>query len=66
MIKCYHLYFKLDHDRPWRTACIAIGIAKLRADENIAYFGKFEGYILSGIGSRSVPVDRQAGCQTKT
>ena len=24
-------------------------------------FGKFEGYILSGIGSRSVPVDRQAG-----
>ena len=28
-------------------------------------FGKFEGYIFSGIGSRSVPVDRQAGCQTK-
>ena len=26
-------------------------------------FEKFEGYILSGIGSRSVPVDRQAGCQ---
>ena len=26
-------------------------------------FGKFEGYILSGIGSRSVPVDRQAGRQ---
>ena len=24
-------------------------------------FGKFEGYILSDIGSRSVPVDRQAG-----
>ena len=24
-------------------------------------FGKFEGYILSGIGSRSVPVDRLAG-----
>ena len=24
-------------------------------------FGKFEGYILSGISSRSVPVDRQAG-----
>ena len=24
-------------------------------------FGKFEGYILSGIGSRTVPVDRQAG-----
>ena len=24
-------------------------------------FGKFEGYILSGIGSRSVLVDRQAG-----
>ena len=24
-------------------------------------FGKYEGYILSGIGSRSVPVDRQAG-----
>ena len=24
-------------------------------------FGKFEGYILSGIGSWSVPVDRQAG-----
>ena len=27
----------------------------------IAYiFGKFEGYILSDIGCRSVPVDRQA------
>ena len=24
-------------------------------------FGKFEGYILSGIGSRLVPVDRQTG-----
>ena len=24
-------------------------------------FGKFEGYILSGIGSNSIPVDRQAG-----
>ena len=24
-------------------------------------FGKFEGYILSGVDSRSVPVDRQAG-----
>ena len=24
-------------------------------------FGKFEGYILSGVGSRSVPVGRQAG-----
>ena len=26
-------------------------------------FGKFEGYILSSTGSRSVPVDRQAGWQ---
>ena len=26
-------------------------------------FKKFEGYILSGIGSRSVPVDRLAGRQ---
>ena len=26
-------------------------------------FGKFEGYILSGIGSRSVPIDGQAGQQ---
>ena len=26
-------------------------------------FGKFEGYILSGIGSRSVPVDRPLGWQ---
>ena len=26
-------------------------------------FRKFEGYILSGIGSRSVPVGRQAGWQ---
>ena len=28
--------------------------------EIVLIFGKFEGYILSGIGSRSVPVDRQA------
>ena len=42
--------------------------------EIVLIFGKFEGYIRSGIGSRSVPVDRQAGwlagrpagCQTKT
>ena len=27
-------------------------------------FGKFEGYILSGIGSRSVPVGRQASWQS--
>ena len=29
--------------------------------EIVLIFRKFEGYILSGIGSRSVPVDRQAG-----
>ena len=38
--------------------------------ETALIFGKFEGYILRGIGSRSVPVERQAGrlagCQTKT
>ena len=35
----------------------------VRADGNSAYFGKFEGYILNGIGSRSVPVYRLAGRQ---
>ena len=34
--------------------------------EIVLIFGKFEGYIRSSIGSRSVPVDRLAGCQTKT
>ena len=29
--------------------------------EIVLIFWKFEGYILNGIGSRSVPVDRQAG-----
>ena len=42
---------------------IAIGIAKVRANGNKLMFGKFEGYILSDIGSRSVPVDRLAGQQ---
>ena len=40
---------------------IVIRIAKVRADEIMFIFIKFEGYILSGIGSRSVSVDRQAG-----
>ena len=39
-------------------ASIVIGITKVRADRNNS---RFEGYILSGIGSRSVPVGRQAG-----
>ena len=29
--------------------------------EIVLIFGKFEGYLLSGIGSRSVPFNRQAG-----
>ena len=37
---------------------IVIGITKVCADENNS---RFEGYIHSGIGSRSVPVGRQAG-----
>ena len=28
--------------------------------------GKFEGYIHNGMGSRSAPIDRMAGWQTKT
>ena len=39
---------------------IVIEIAKVCATGN---FGTFEGDILSGIGSGSVPVDRQAGNQ---
>ena len=42
----------------WRTVSIVIKIGKICANENN---GKFEGYIHSGIGSRSVPVDRLAG-----
>ena len=40
---------------------IAIGIAMVRADGKDVYFQKFEGYIPSGIGARSVPVSRLAG-----
>ena len=35
-----------------------IGIAKVVPTEIALIFGKFQGYILNGIGSRSVPVDR--------
>ena len=42
----------------WRTVSIAIKIGKVCTNEND---GKFEGYIHSGIGFRSDPVDRLAG-----
>ena len=42
-----------------------IEIAKVCADGKMLIFGKFDGYILSSMGSRSVPVDRLAGWQTK-
>ena len=70
MIECYHLYFKqedqlyrMNEQRTgrWHTV-IAIGIGKVHANKND---GKFEGYIYSVIGSRSVPVDRLAGWQMK-
>ena len=44
----------------WHIGSIVIGIGKVHANENN---GKFEGYIHSGIGSRSVSVDRLAGWQ---
>ena len=34
---------------------------RLMLTKMVLIFGKFEGYILTGIGSKSVPVDRQAG-----
>ena len=40
---------------------IVIRIAKVRASRNNIYFQKIEGYIHSSIGSRSVPVGKQAG-----
>ena len=40
---------------------IAIGIAKVHAKGITFISRKFEGYIPSGIGSRSVPVGRLAG-----
>ena len=57
MIECY-LYFKQVH-----TGSIEIGIGKVHANREKFIFRKFEGYMLSGIGSRSVPVDRLAGWQ---
>ena len=67
-IECYHFYFKqvdqsvrmIETDRPWCTVSVAIGIAKVYANGNNIYF---EGYVHSGIGSRSVSVSRQAGRQ---
>ena len=48
-------------DRLWRQVSMIIGIAKVRADGNNAYFfTKIEGYTPSGLGSRLFTVDRLA------
>ena len=40
---------------------MAIRIGKVYADRNNLYCQKIEGYTPSGLGTRSIPVDRMAG-----
>ena len=71
-MECQHLYFKeedqsvrINKQRTGNGAQQVLQSEKQRfvPTEIMLIFRKFEGYIPSGIGARSVPVSRQAGRQ---